>query len=65
MSYIANFKKAMARAGIPCPDSILADGVLHRYQTKGDHSPNCWYVLYADGIPAGAFGCPVGVTVLK
>ena len=65
MLYIANFKEAMARAGIPCSDPINADGVLHRYRTEGDHSPNCWYVLYADGIPAGAFGCPVGVTDLK
>ncbi len=65
MSYIADFKEAMARAGIPCSDRINADGVLHRYRTEGDHSPNCWYVLYADGIPAGAFGCPVSVTDLK
>ncbi len=54
MSYIANFKEAMARAGIQCPDPIVADGMLHRYRTKGDPSPNCWYVLYADGIPVGA-----------
>ncbi len=65
MSYIAIFKEAMARARIPRPDSILADGMLHRYRTKGELSRNCWYVLYADGIPAGAFGCPVGVTDLK
>ncbi len=57
MLYIANFKEAMARAGIPCPDSIVADGMLHRSRTEGDLSPNYWYVLYADGIPAGAFGC--------
>ncbi len=62
---IAALAEALTRAGIPCPAPVIADDVLHRYRTKGDLSPNCWYVLYADGIPAGAFGCPVSVTDLK
>ncbi len=54
---IAALAQALASAGIPCSDPIVADGGLHRYRMDGDDSPNCWYVLYADGIPAGAFGC--------
>ncbi len=51
------FADALARAGIPCPGPIVADGNLHRYRTDSDRKQNCWYVLYGDGLPAGAYGC--------
>lgn len=33
-------------------------GALHRYRVEGDKSgsANGWFIFYADGIPAGAFG---------
>jgi putative DNA primase/helicase len=35
-----------------------ADGELHRFSSNGKRSDQAgWYVLHADGIPAGAFGC--------
>lgn len=54
-----SFRAAMARAGLSPPDDLLADGVLHRYRVEGDKagSKNGWYVLHADGLPAGEFGC--------
>lgn len=51
------FRHALEAAGLS-PESIIADGVLHRFPTSergGDDSG--WYVLHIDGIPAGAFGC--------
>ncbi len=53
----AAFADMLVSACIPCGDPIVADGNLHRYRTDGDHAKNCWYVLYPDGLPAGAFGC--------
>lgn len=40
-------------------DEIIADGQIHRFYQGGDKSgsKNGWYVLYIDGIPAGAYGC--------
>lgn len=36
----------------------LADGSIHRFHVPGDRqgSRNGWYVLFADGVAAGAFG---------
>ena len=51
------FSFAIESAGLMVPEHIVADGVLHRFAPNG--SPNkkdAWYVLHADGIPAGAFG---------
>ena len=50
------FRDAMASAGLAYGGQILADGQLHRIKTEGDSRPNSWYVVHADGIPAGAFG---------
>lgn len=52
------FREAMNRI-IPPPESIIADGSLHRYTVPGDKakSDNGWYVLHADDPAAGAFGC--------
>lgn len=52
------FADAIRAAGLPVPDEIVADGELHRFKTGGrGPSRNGWYVLHADGIPAGRFGC--------
>ena len=61
--FIAAFLDEMARHGVrphfkPC-ESIIADGKLHRFRVEGDgnNTRNGYYVLHADGIPAGEFGC--------
>ena len=38
--------------------AIVSDGQIHRYRVEGDKagSRNGWYVLFADGVPAGKFG---------
>lgn len=51
-------RDAMIRAGVTPPHDIVMDGKIHRYATgdkRGDKSG--WYVAYADGVPAGSFGC--------
>lgn len=47
---VDDFSNAMVRAGI-------GDGRIHRLPGEGDKSDRCnaWYVLHADGRPAGAF----------
>ena len=42
----------------PLPIDPIPDGEIHRFQIPGDKpgSRNGWYVLYGDGLPAGAFG---------
>ena len=53
-----HFAAAMASAGLQPPDDVRADGLLHRFSTSGKRSDlSAWYVLHADGIPAGVFGC--------
>lgn len=53
------FFQAMHAAGLSTRDAVIPDGRLHRFRVHGDQagSRNGWYVLYGDGIPAGAFGC--------
>lgn len=47
----------MAATGLTPPDSIDADGNLHRYSTDGKPSrKNGWYFLHLDGIPWGEAG---------
>jgi len=53
---------AMLAAGIVTPpDAIHLDGQLHRFRsgTKGKpgEDRSGWYVAFADGVPAGRFGC--------
>ena len=51
------FGFAIERAGLMPPEYIMADGALHRFAPNGSpHKKDAWYVLHADGIPAGAFG---------
>lgn len=54
-----DFRAAMSAFGLPTKDSIIADGKLYRFRVAGDKagSRNGWYILYGDGLPAGAFGC--------
>lgn len=53
-----HFAQAIAASGLEPPDTIHADGVLHRFSATGIRSDRAgWYVLHADGIPAGMFGC--------
>ena len=54
---LTDFTNAIAAAGLGRPD-VIADGSLHRFRAEGDKAgdKNAWYVLYRDGIPAGAFG---------
>lgn len=52
------FQAAIRDAGLSTPE-IVPDGRLHRFHVEGDRRSdrNGWYVLFADGLPAGAFGC--------
>ena len=52
------FREAMYRAGLPAPERIEADGLLHRFYVEGDRRGSCngWYVLHTDGRAAGVFG---------
>lgn len=56
---VQNFNAALDSAGLATKDKIIPDGKLHRFTVKGDKAgtKNGWYVLYGDGLPAGAFGC--------
>ena len=53
MTAEAQFQAAMAGAGLTPPETINADGLLHRFGVGGK---SCWYVLHLDGIPAGSYG---------
>lgn len=53
-----HFAQAIETAGLIVPDNIYADGLLHRFSaTGGKADKSGWYVLHADSIPAGVFGC--------
>ncbi|MCB9973559.1 MAG: toprim domain-containing protein [Rhodospirillales bacterium] len=54
-----DFKTALDRAGLSTKEPVTPDGKLHRFQVEGDKAgkKNGWYVLYSDGLFAGAFGC--------
>lgn len=41
---------------------IIGDGQIHRFQIGRKQNKNGWYVLYADGVPAGAYGDWAGGT---
>ncbi len=51
------FKQAISSAGLTPPDTIIADGKIHRFATnhkRGDDAG--WYILHTDKMPAGSFG---------
>ncbi len=55
---ISQFCEAIERAGLPVPKRVQPDGALHRFSTNGKASGrDGWYILHADGLPAGQFGC--------
>lgn len=55
---IEQFRAAILAAGLPLPAKIEADGRLHRFPTNGKHGDEAgFYILHADNIPAGHFGC--------
>lgn len=51
------FQGAIAAAGLTPPDTIIADGKIHRFTTNGKCGDDAgWYILHLDNIPAGSFG---------
>jgi putative DNA primase/helicase len=62
---VDKFRAAMLEAGLPYRGEIVPNGKLHCVHIEGDKHRvrNGWYVLYANGIPAGSFGSwKLGVT---
>ena len=52
------FRSEILKAGLSLPNEIIDDGRIHRFSSNGKTSDNAgWYVLFTDGIAAGAFGC--------
>ena len=52
------FAQAIEDAGLVPPDTIHADGLLRRFSSTGKRGDSAgWYVLHADGLAAGVFGC--------
>ncbi|MBC7599855.1 MAG: DUF3987 domain-containing protein, partial [Polaromonas sp.] len=47
---IEHFRLTMVGAGLTPPKEVIADGKIHRDDSR-------WYVCHTDGIAAGAFGC--------
>ena len=49
---------AMQEAGLYCPEPLINDGKLHRFDAPNDppKSKKGWYILYDSEPPAGAFG---------
>ena len=55
---IEQFRDAIRSAGLTPPNTIIHDGKIHRFSTNGKpRDDSGWYILHADGISAGAFGC--------
>jgi putative DNA primase/helicase len=56
---LSQFQEAMAQEGIVCKEPLTADGKLHRFHVHGDKpgKRNGWYIVFRDGLTAGAFGC--------
>lgn len=57
MDGIKQFAAAMRSHGLSPPESLIADGQLHRFASNGRRGDDAgWYTLHTDGIPAGVFG---------
>lgn len=55
---IDHFRMAIIDAGLTAPDSIEADGKLHRFNSDSKRKDGAgWYVFHVDGVAAGIFGC--------
>ena len=54
----SDFREAIRSADLQPPEEIVADGAIHRFPSDGRRGDDAgWYVLHADGIPAGCYGC--------
>jgi len=53
---VGDFARAMADSGLPCDRPIIADGRIHRYRARNGKRENEYYVLYQNGVAAGAYG---------
>ena len=52
------FRSEISKSGLSSPNEIIDDGRIHRFSSNGKPTDNAgWYVLFTDGIAAGAFGC--------
>jgi len=58
LDYVTTFERVMADDGLACPDPLIPDGRIHRYDVQGDkpHTKNGWYVLYEGENPTIVFG---------
>ena len=58
MNALDQFAAAIAASGLTVPDTIHADGQIHRWNgtDKRGNTRNSWYCLHLDGTPAGLFG---------
>lgn len=55
---LAAFSDAIRAAGLTPPERITADGTIRRFGSSGKRGDDAgWYILHADGVPAGSFGC--------
>ena len=55
---IEGFRSEISKSGLSLPNEIIDDGRIHRFSSNGKPTDNAgWYVLFTDGIAAGAFGC--------
>jgi len=51
-------RDAIVSANLIAPDEIVMDGQIHRFKsTPKSKDKSGWYVVYADQIPMGRFGC--------
>jgi len=53
MNPVHHFQDAMIAAGLEPPESLEADGKIHRFPGRSGAS---WYLLHLNGVPAGCFG---------
>lgn len=57
MNHLMQFTNAIQETGITPPNSIIADGKIHRFSSNGkSNDESGWYVFHSDGIAAGSFG---------
>ena len=57
LNAIEQFRIAIRKGGIQPLEIIESDGKLHCFATNGKRDDTAgWYVVYGDGVPAGAFG---------
>ena len=51
------FRNFISSLGLECPEELIADGKLHRFNGSGRRGDkSCFYIFHADGIPAGCVG---------